>query len=219
MIFPKFLRVAVVPSAGIFQVNRTNSDKLQVVGGDESAFLELLSKALKFDYELNIPDIGAWSDMVNGTWTGVVGMVHRGYADIAIVDHFSVVKVHLISASRYCCDKSKQQYFIIHFVSARQIDSHVLFYGLLVLLDDTEHGQGIEDVTDLGKRIMLGTYKAVTFAGSSFVYTMKSSGNDYIRATGEAIVQNDWFVLPDKTSVLNVLKNYDTAMKLRQERS
>ncbi|KAG8178270.1 hypothetical protein JTE90_015681 [Oedothorax gibbosus] len=41
---------------------------------------------------------------------------------------------------------------------------------------------------------------------------MKSSGNDYIRATGEAIEQNDWFVLPDKKSVSNVLKNDDTAV-------
>ncbi|KAG8178271.1 hypothetical protein JTE90_015682 [Oedothorax gibbosus] len=285
MKFPKFLRVAVVPRAGIFQVNRTNSGKLQVVGGDESEFLELLSKALKFDYEVIIPDRGTWGDMVNGTWTGVVGMVHRGYADIAIgktsityerttvVDYSHPYDIeHLTFATNIPGHLPKTDSFLMPFdatiwsavlvmfivfaiafkiilpkqpfqltilkllryilyqpldIVATKASSSVLLFTWLVLvrlipmyystallsfLTIPERGQGIEDVTDLGKRITLGTYKAVTFAGSAYVFTMKSSGNDYIRATGEAIEQNDWFVLPDKKSVSNVLKNDDTAV-------
>ncbi|KAG8177741.1 hypothetical protein JTE90_023631 [Oedothorax gibbosus] len=285
MDFPKFLRVAVVPRAGIFQVNRTNSGKLQVVGGDEREFLELLSKTLKFDYEVIIPDRGAWGDIMNGTWTGVVGMVHRGYADIAIgktsityarktvVDYSQPYDIeHLTFATHNPRHLPKTESFLkpfdatiwsavlvmfivfaitfkiilpkkpfqwtifqlLRYILYQPLDivttkssSSILLFTLLVLvrfipmyystsllsyLTIPERGQGIEDVTDLGKRIMLGTYKAVTFAGSSHVDTMKSSINDYIRATGEAIGQNDWFVFPDKTSVSNVLKNDDTAV-------
>ncbi|GFS31351.1 uncharacterized protein NPIL_604651 [Nephila pilipes] len=85
MTFPSFLRVAIVPKKGIFDVNVTTNGKVIIHGGSENEMLELLSKALHFKYETLAPNDAAWgSKLENGSWSGAIGMVYRGEADLAI---------------------------------------------------------------------------------------------------------------------------------------
>ncbi|GFY52498.1 uncharacterized protein TNIN_168881 [Trichonephila inaurata madagascariensis] len=84
MKFPEFLRVAVVPHAGLFDIKITEQNKIKIVGGAEKAFLEMLSEVLNFEYEVKIPNDKEWGNLKNGTWTGAIGMVHYNKADIAI---------------------------------------------------------------------------------------------------------------------------------------
>ncbi|GIY15357.1 uncharacterized protein CDAR_13331 [Caerostris darwini] len=84
MKFPSFLRIAIVPKKGIFDVNISPNGSVTVESGSENEILELLSSALHFKYEILAPPDGDWGNFINGTWSGTIGMVYRGEADLAI---------------------------------------------------------------------------------------------------------------------------------------
>ncbi|GFU07279.1 uncharacterized protein TNCV_2656041 [Trichonephila clavipes] len=85
MKFPSFLRVAIVPKKGIFDVNITSDGKVLIYGGSENEILELLSDALNFKYKILAPSDAAWGNKLeNGSWSGTIGMVYREEADLAI---------------------------------------------------------------------------------------------------------------------------------------
>ncbi|XP_055931957.1 glutamate receptor ionotropic, delta-2-like [Argiope bruennichi] len=84
MTFPNFLKIAVVPTSGLFKVEVTETNETKVVGGTEKTFLELLSEVLKFEYEIIVPPDGDWGIYENGKWSGVIGKVYYGEADIGI---------------------------------------------------------------------------------------------------------------------------------------
>ncbi|GIY15358.1 uncharacterized protein CDAR_13341 [Caerostris darwini] len=84
MKFPDFLRIAIVTKAGLFDYHVTDQNETIIVGGTEKRFLEMLSEKLKFKYKVYVPPDGEWGTLKNNTWTGVIGMVHYGKADIAI---------------------------------------------------------------------------------------------------------------------------------------
>ncbi|GBL95866.1 hypothetical protein AVEN_227113-1 [Araneus ventricosus] len=91
MKFPSFLRVAIVPKIGIFDVKRRNGSILTkdgsvvVEGGSENEVLQLLSSALDFKYQVLAPADEDWGNYLgNNSWSGTIGMVYRGEADLAI---------------------------------------------------------------------------------------------------------------------------------------
>ncbi|KAF8794638.1 glutamate receptor ionotropic, kainate 4-like [Argiope bruennichi] len=89
--FPNFLRVAIVPKIGIFDVKKENrsivtkNGSVVIEGGSENEILELLSSALNFKYQVLAPADEDWGNYLgNNTWSGTIGMVYRGEADLAI---------------------------------------------------------------------------------------------------------------------------------------
>nr|XP_042906672.1 glutamate receptor ionotropic, delta-1-like [Parasteatoda tepidariorum] len=68
----------------ILNVTRNIQGELEL-SGIEGKFIHLLMNAMKLPFEIKIPPDGEWGrKMDNGSWTGLVGMVHRGEADLAI---------------------------------------------------------------------------------------------------------------------------------------
>ncbi|GFT61704.1 uncharacterized protein NPIL_610011 [Nephila pilipes] len=85
MDFPSNIVVATIPQEYIFQINqKRNLDEIFLSGVD-GRLLHVISNALNFDYTLKIPpDLEFGRKTENGNWTGMVGMLYRGEADIAL---------------------------------------------------------------------------------------------------------------------------------------
>ncbi|GFU30799.1 glutamate receptor ionotropic, kainate 5 [Nephila pilipes] len=62
-----------------------NVSTIEIIGGFEVGFLEVILKGLQLPYSLTIPEKLVWGNPdKNGNWSGVMGMVQRGEADMAI---------------------------------------------------------------------------------------------------------------------------------------
>ncbi|GFT69892.1 lig_chan-Glu_bd domain-containing protein [Nephila pilipes] len=76
------LTVAAVNLPHIFEMNRSEDGHFEI-SGFEAKHLQVVLSALDVDYELVEPSEGEYGvRQPNGTWTGVIGMVQRGEADI-----------------------------------------------------------------------------------------------------------------------------------------
>ncbi|KAF8788648.1 Glutamate receptor ionotropic like protein [Argiope bruennichi] len=85
MTFPTFMLIAVNNIIGICELNHISTRIPNLSDGIEAEFLEILSKALKFRYKLVVPEDKQWgAKQPNGSWTGMIGMVNRGEADMAM---------------------------------------------------------------------------------------------------------------------------------------
>ncbi|XP_022253987.1 glutamate receptor-like [Limulus polyphemus] len=78
------LRVAVEGWFPFIQVTRDLGDEIKI-SGPMAKVLEHLSRSLNFNYTLMTPVDHYWGiKLPKGNWTGMVGMVHRQEADIAL---------------------------------------------------------------------------------------------------------------------------------------
>ncbi|GFQ94306.1 lig_chan-Glu_bd domain-containing protein, partial [Trichonephila clavata] len=75
-----------MPMRHIMEIKTDGNNNVIFTGGVEAKLIEILSSKLGFDYKLIIPDDKEWGKMVDGQWTGMIGMVHRNEADIALGD-------------------------------------------------------------------------------------------------------------------------------------
>lgn len=76
------LTVAYTPSVpNIFWVSGDGRPRLE---GVELRLLDYAAQALNFTYRLVVPEDGEWGRPLNGTWTGKVGEVVYGRADVAV---------------------------------------------------------------------------------------------------------------------------------------
>lgn len=84
MKFPGNLKVAVVSSFNIFELNITE-DKVVASGGLELGLLQMISQALKTEFQLLVPADREWGrPLDSGQWTGMIGMLQRNEVDIAM---------------------------------------------------------------------------------------------------------------------------------------
>lgn len=84
MKFPKFVRIAAVPhNYFITFKNKTEDGDYEITGGSEGELIKICAQALKFSYKLVFSTDG-WGFLENGKWNGVIGMIYRNEADIAI---------------------------------------------------------------------------------------------------------------------------------------
>ncbi|XP_050727640.1 glutamate receptor ionotropic, kainate 5-like isoform X2 [Eriocheir sinensis] len=61
------------------------NSRLQTISGPMANMINILAEKLNFTYKLVQPEDGAWgSRLPNGSWTGMVGMVNRKEADLAL---------------------------------------------------------------------------------------------------------------------------------------
>ncbi|GIY11041.1 lig_chan-Glu_bd domain-containing protein [Caerostris extrusa] len=81
--FPRIIKVSALSGEPIFVFNKTLSGTS--VWGIEGKFLEILASKLNFQYEIISPEDGKWGSLMeNGTWSGIIGMVARGEADMGL---------------------------------------------------------------------------------------------------------------------------------------
>ncbi|XP_068217688.1 uncharacterized protein [Palaemon carinicauda] len=76
--------VSYTPSVPNIFVTENKNDGSLVLEGVEMRLLEYAAQALNFTYRLVVPPDGEWGRPINGTWTGKVGEIIKGNADIAI---------------------------------------------------------------------------------------------------------------------------------------
>ncbi|GFS34635.1 glutamate receptor ionotropic, kainate 1 [Trichonephila inaurata madagascariensis] len=81
--FRKKVRAVLPPSKSIY-VSKQSIKGVANIPAIEARFLHLVSESMGFDYELMVPGDGFFGhELDNGSWTGIVGMLHRNEADMA----------------------------------------------------------------------------------------------------------------------------------------
>ncbi|KAG8196122.1 hypothetical protein JTE90_007858 [Oedothorax gibbosus] len=79
------LVVAVNIMKFIMNVSKTKDSRLEITGGIEGSFLLDVLHGLGFEHRVVIPEDGEYGFLTpNGSWTGVIGMVQRGEADLSM---------------------------------------------------------------------------------------------------------------------------------------
>ncbi|XP_055938229.1 ionotropic receptor 21a-like [Argiope bruennichi] len=86
MTFPNFLKIAIIPLQHNWEIRKDDNGAIKSVQGLEASLIDILSSKFGFDYELLVPEDKTWGKMINGKWTGMVGMVHRNEAHLALGD-------------------------------------------------------------------------------------------------------------------------------------
>ncbi|GFY56164.1 acetoacetyl-CoA synthetase [Trichonephila inaurata madagascariensis] len=85
MKFPNFIRIGILPLRHLLEVNYDSKGNVHFDSGVEANFIRVLSEFLGFKYQLVITDDAEWGQLKDdGNWTGIIGLVHRNEADIAI---------------------------------------------------------------------------------------------------------------------------------------
>ncbi|GBM35855.1 putative glutamate receptor [Araneus ventricosus] len=87
MKFPSEIKIAALPAKYLLEINR-NEDGSTQIRGTIGKLIDLISSEFKFEYKLKIPsdpEFGIRGD--DGNWTGLLGMMQRGEADVV----FSIV--------------------------------------------------------------------------------------------------------------------------------
>lgn len=80
---PPRYKVAVVPLPYFLEFNNTLREN-QRFGGLDGDFFNIIADHLGFEYEGIVPKDEEWGRKNNGTWTGLIGLVASGSADMAL---------------------------------------------------------------------------------------------------------------------------------------
>ncbi|XP_035223526.1 glutamate receptor ionotropic, delta-1-like [Stegodyphus dumicola] len=84
MKLPKYLTVATMPYSPYVEVDENENGEL-ILSGIEGKYLDLVLKSIGVPYKTVIPPDKEWgSRLPNGSWSGIIGMLQRGEADIGI---------------------------------------------------------------------------------------------------------------------------------------
>lgn len=81
------ITVAVLPIRRLLEIKRTDG----TLDYPEGIFLKEVLGALGFNYRLLVPEDKEFGRFINGSWTGLIGMVHRGEADLAC-NHLTITE-------------------------------------------------------------------------------------------------------------------------------
>ncbi|GBM71815.1 hypothetical protein AVEN_260548-1 [Araneus ventricosus] len=85
MKFPRFVKIAVNNVLGVCHLETSSEGELIIAEGAEGELIEILSSALKFSYELVQPKDKGWGNRKDdGNWTGKIGLVQSGEADLGM---------------------------------------------------------------------------------------------------------------------------------------
>ena len=83
--FPNFLKIACFSRTEVTKVNDTTSVVEEIFDDVDHKLAEILAEKLKFSYEFISPADGEYGrHLPDGKWSGMVGMIERGEADLII---------------------------------------------------------------------------------------------------------------------------------------
>lgn len=81
----KYIRIAVMNGTSFFSLRRTPNGTLNIIGGTEALLLNLILQGLRMEPIVLVPEDNTWGDPLgNNTWSGLIGLVQRGEADLAM---------------------------------------------------------------------------------------------------------------------------------------
>ncbi|KAG8199707.1 hypothetical protein JTE90_022156 [Oedothorax gibbosus] len=76
-----------MPLRHTIELEIDDQKQVRFTGGVEALFVDMLSKGLKFKYQLFVPPDRQWGRLSeSGNWTGMIGMVQHNVTDLAIGD-------------------------------------------------------------------------------------------------------------------------------------
>lgn len=82
--FPNFLNIAVIPDNRIIASEHYEIDGSKTKFIKDAPLIKILSEILDFKFKLIVGNGEFGDSLSDGNWTGMIGMVQRGEADIAI---------------------------------------------------------------------------------------------------------------------------------------
>ncbi|XP_055941894.1 glutamate receptor-like [Argiope bruennichi] len=82
MIFPNSLKISTVQITDLLGLVKTPTNT--GLFAFEEKLLTCLAKSLQFEFDVFLQADGQWGSLVNGSWSGVIGTVERGEADMGI---------------------------------------------------------------------------------------------------------------------------------------
>ncbi|GFT35588.1 glutamate receptor ionotropic, delta-1 [Nephila pilipes] len=78
------ITVAILPALHVIDFYKSANGTVQF-SGYEGRFLETILNSLKFQFDVLIPEDLEWGRLMpNGNWSGIIGMVFRGEADLGV---------------------------------------------------------------------------------------------------------------------------------------
>ncbi|XP_035216727.1 glutamate receptor ionotropic, delta-1-like [Stegodyphus dumicola] len=84
MKLPEYITVATMPYSPYVEVHKNENGEL-ILSGIEGKYLDLVLKSIDLPYKTVIPADKEWgSRLPNGSWSGIIGMLQRGEADIGM---------------------------------------------------------------------------------------------------------------------------------------
>ncbi|GIY18422.1 uncharacterized protein CEXT_665941 [Caerostris extrusa] len=215
MIFPSNVIVATVPQEFIMEINQKYPDKIRFGRKAE-----------------------------NGSWTGMVGMLHRGEADIALGqlgiteersevadfinpytnqdETFMIKKPGLLPTTWASSGKSspannnslKTRTLFVFWSWFALIISNSYSAALLSFLTLPLHQQAIKNFEELSDAVKQGTHKCFAMEGLS-VPDLHTVDQEYLKYLGESIDKNGWYLDPSKMISENQLSDTTAIVDLR----
>ncbi|GFQ90364.1 lig_chan-Glu_bd domain-containing protein [Trichonephila clavata] len=117
--------VAALNRSKVFEIHPSIDGKPNI-SGIEGRFLEIFMTKLGMNYEIVIPEDGEFGrELTFGNWTGVIGMLHRGEADMGVAnlgifeDRYRTVDFgypYLLEAASFGILKQSKQWKIFSFL-------------------------------------------------------------------------------------------------------
>ncbi|GFY62070.1 lig_chan-Glu_bd domain-containing protein [Trichonephila inaurata madagascariensis] len=98
MKFPSILKVAIVPTKYIIEINK-DENNITEISGYEGYLLKLLSSTLGFKYEIFAEN--EWGVLnKDGNWTGVLGLLQRKEVDVGLSVTMTNTRLNTVQFSR-----------------------------------------------------------------------------------------------------------------------
>ncbi|GBM02313.1 hypothetical protein AVEN_138439-1 [Araneus ventricosus] len=192
MKFPKFLRIAVNQIGGMCELGVDANGKLKFESGTERGFIQFLSEMFRFSYELVQPPDMSWgSPRSDGNWTGLIGMVQRGEADMAMC---SVI----ITEEREKVVSFSREYDIQHMIFATRRPKNLPRIQSIILPFSFQIWLGVLCLLIIMPVLWKYLLKVKTDLGNYYMYALASLLKLSIdikcgRSCGEYILLGTWF--------------------------
>ncbi|GIY81872.1 glutamate receptor ionotropic, kainate 4 [Caerostris extrusa] len=241
MKFPAFIKIAVNRLIGICHLEIDFEGKYVLADGSNAEFLQILSEALKFEYELFVPEDKEWGfKELNGTWNGLVGMVHRQEVDMAMCGIMLTEERQFVVNFGQSYDVAqnvialkapglspKPLAYVYPFTPAICFRDYILlaswiiamfflsrFYisVLLSFLTLPLRETNIRTISQLSKAVSAGDYQCFTYKGGIIHEIFRQSRQPDARFIGNAIIQNNWFVNPSIEDVKKIILGGNVAV-------
>ncbi|GFQ70024.1 glutamate receptor ionotropic, delta-1 [Trichonephila clavata] len=228
MHFGKWI-VAALNTSKMFEV-QVNENGKKRIAGIEGKFADAIFTKMNIEYDIVFPEDNEFGHEINGgNWTGVVGMVQRGEADLGIAtlgineNRFRVVDFsfpYTTDRLTFAVLKPSEWLTGFGFFNLLDLPTWILLFGSFLLssalffamLKATPSKAAIiKNFRELSKAVERGTHRVYTGKGTFAVPFFLNSKELYFRLLGNEIERNNWYMQSEEM-VKNPLKSTDTIL-------